>query len=355
MIGRALSRMFASTLVLSVVAGCGLLGGASSSEPATSGPLELASIKVSVLKAIDTAPLWRAIDAGYFADEGLTVEPVPAASGPDAVSAVLSDTVKIGFTSYPAAFSAQAKFSSRGKDNQRKNDRGNDKTELKLVADGYAAARDTFLVIAAPGSGIQAMTPRDLIGKTVAVSATGTISDLATSSALEVNGVRAGSVKWAPTPFPSMTDVLERGDVDAAVMVEPWITEARMRFGNSAALVMDCAAGPTDEIPLAGWMATATFADQNPKTVAAFQRGLARAVKELSTSRTVLDRVLVDNLDIDPDVAALLTPGTFSASLDPTRLGRVLDLMHRYPGISKLPDSFSRSDLDAMIVPTAGP
>jgi NitT/TauT family transport system substrate-binding protein len=333
MTGRVVRQGLTAALVVSVVAGCGLLSGNESSEEASSGSLELSSIKVSVLPAIDTAPLWRAVSAGYFEDEGLTVEPVSAASGPDAVNAVVSDEAKIGFTSYPAAFNAQAK--------------GVVPDGLRLVAGGYAAAEKTFMVVAGPGSGIR--TPEDLAGKRIAVTATGTISDLGTIDALEAQGVDSSAVKWAPIPFPDMNAKLQSGDVDAAVMVEPWITKASQDLGAAAVPVMDCAAGDNAEIPLAGWMATKAFTEENPKTVAAFERGLARAADEVTEDRAALDEVLVDNLHIDKTVAGALTPGTFFADLDPAQLQRVVDLMHKYPEVSTLPDAFGESDLRSMI------
>lgn len=337
MIGCRPRRGAAALLAVSTVAGCGLLGDSSSSTPATSGPLELASIKVSVLQVIDTAPLWRAIDAGYFAAEGLTVEPVPARSGPDAVLAVASGSTAIGLTSYPASFNAQAQNLDPG--------------GLRLVADGYAATKNSLMVVAAPDSGIREFTPQDLAGRHIAVSESGTVSDLATMATLEIHGVDPTTITWDTIPFEDMIPALRQRDVDAAVMVEPWITHAQMQLGNAAPLVMDCATAGLEEIPLAGWVASTAFVDQYPKTVEVFRRGLARAVDDVQ-DRLTLHTVLVDHLGIDETVAALptLAPGRFVSTLNKTRLDRVVQLMHRYPHVSKLPADF---DLSPMLIPPA--
>jgi NitT/TauT family transport system substrate-binding protein len=280
---------------------------------------------VSVLRAIDTAPVWQAVDAGYFREEGLDVQLVNARSGPAALDAVIGDSVKIGFTSYPAAFSAEQKKKVRG--------------GLMIVADGYAAAEETFMILAAPGSGIRAGQPRDLAGKTIAVSATGTISDLGTMEVLNVHGVSPQSVKWKPLAFAEMERQLALGNVDAAVMVEPFITTARRNLGETAPVVGDVASGPLEGIALAGWVATRDFAGKYPRTLAAFQKGLARGVADVK-NRPTLDEVMVNRLGVNKDVATILRPGEFPTSMDRTRLERPLNLMKRYPQITKMPAEF---------------
>ncbi|MFC0110990.1 hypothetical protein [Kibdelosporangium aridum] len=51
--------------------------------PGTDGSATgLTKIRVAVLPVVDVAPFYRALDAGYFADEGLSVDMVVADSGP---------------------------------------------------------------------------------------------------------------------------------------------------------------------------------------------------------------------------------------------------------------------------------
>src|SRR5438128_1838060 len=108
--------IIAATLaLLTAASGCGVLGGSSDSggssqKPgAAAGAPEKAKIKVGVLPVVDVAPLYQAIDKGYFKQEGLDVEAVPQASGPAAVQGIIGGDLDIAFTSYPGAFAAQAK------------------------------------------------------------------------------------------------------------------------------------------------------------------------------------------------------------------------------------------------------
>jgi NitT/TauT family transport system substrate-binding protein len=112
--------------------------------------------------------------------------------------------------------------------------------------------------------------------------------------------------------------------VDAAFMVEPYITQVMKDAG--AIPVVDAASGPTAELPIAGWVTSAKFARQNPKTVRAFQRAILRAQADAS-DRTEVEKVLPDYVKVDSITLSLMTLGTWPTTLETTRIQRVLDLM----------------------------
>jgi NitT/TauT family transport system substrate-binding protein len=310
-------------------AGCGALGSSSDSAGTGSGSVERDRIQVAVLPVIDTAPLWVAVDKKYFEAEGLTVEPVLAGSGPDAVTSVIAGGNAIGFSSYPSAIAAYRKLDADNK--------------VTLVADGYAAKPNTFMTVAAPDSPVR--TPADLAGRRVAVTARGTISDLATMAVLRTQQVDVSTIQWAEMPFPKMIEALLRNDVDAAVLAEPFLTQYGQQLGDKARRILDCASGPANEIPLAGWISTQKFVTDNPKTVAAFQRALSRGVTDITQSRPLLNQTLIDRLKIDSATADRLTLGTFSPTLDGDRIQRVADLMHQFPDVTSVTEPFDVTQL----------
>jgi NitT/TauT family transport system substrate-binding protein len=90
--------------LLLAVSGCGALGSSDSSSSSTpGGPVEKPKIKVGVLPVVDMAPFYRAVDSGYFKQEGLDVEVVTAASGPKATESLIGGDLDIAVTSYPGA------------------------------------------------------------------------------------------------------------------------------------------------------------------------------------------------------------------------------------------------------------
>lgn len=324
---RSLISALGTAALLAVTVGCTALGG-SDAAPAQSAPggtgLEQPTLQVGVLPIVDVAYLQRAQSAGYFAEEGLTVELVTIQGGAVAVPQLVSGDLDLTFTNYATLFQAQAQGVG----------------DFRLVASGYDAGADTFLMVTPPGSPVR--TPQDLSGRRVAVNTFGNIVELTARSAIEANGVESDTVTFVDIPFPEMLPALQNGQVDAAVMVEPFITQAGTTAGTVG--VLDTASGPTEGIPVGGVGATAEFVEQNPLTVAAFQRAVARAQAEMG-DRSVVEQTLPTYTQITPETAALLNLGTWPTSLDATRLQRVADLMREF-GVLTAP-----LDVAPMILP----
>ncbi|TCO58109.1 ABC transporter substrate-binding protein [Actinocrispum wychmicini] len=304
--------IIAATLaLLTAAAGCGMLGGnsgGSADKPnGAAGAPEKAKIKVGVLPVVDVAPLYEAIEKGYFKEQGLDVDPVVLTSGPQGVQQIISGDLDIAFTSYPGAFAAQAKGMAN----------------LKIVSDAYAARPGHLVLVATPNSTFK--KPQDAVDKKIAVTSTGSISDLGVMSVLKTQQVDVSKIKWVAMGFPAMGPAMQKGDIDAAVVVEPFVTTTEKQYG--AVPVLDVSTGPTADISLSGWAAVDKQTTQNPKTFAAFQRGLAKGVTDVKSDRSKLEPLLVKYVKVDQATAALVHIADFPETLDPVRLQRVADLM----------------------------
>jgi NitT/TauT family transport system substrate-binding protein len=139
-------------------------------------------------------------------------------------------------------------------------------------------------------------------------------------------GVDPNSVQFVELPFPDMIPALQNGQIEAAILLEPFLTVAA---GQGAVSVLNVASGPTADLPIAGIATTAEFARDNPNTLAAFQRALDRAQAEMGDRATV-EQTLTGYTSITPEVAPRLTLGTWAPGLDQAGLQRVSDLMLQY-------------------------
>ncbi|GGM43573.1 sulfonate ABC transporter substrate-binding protein [Longimycelium tulufanense] len=306
---RALAVTSAALLAITV-SGCSLLGGSNGADGGND-KVEKAKITVGLItKAIDVAPVHLALKEGYFKDEGLDVELRTIQGGADAVPGLASGSLDIAFGNWISFFAAQAKGT----------------LDLRVVSDGYQAKPGMFMVLARPDSGIKG--PADLKGKTVAVNTTGNVNELTLKSVLQANNVDTDSIKFATMPFPDMPANLQNKNVDAASVIEPFATLAQNKFG--ALPVLDSMQGPTADLPIAGYVATKKFAEQNPRTVAAFQRAMKKAQGECSADRKKVENLLVDYAGISAEIAPLVHLGTFPTTLEATRLQRVADLMKTF-------------------------
>jgi NitT/TauT family transport system substrate-binding protein len=133
--------------------------------------------------------------------------------------------------------------------------------------------------------------------------------------------------------FPAMPAALQNHSIDAAWMTEPFATQAAQKLG--ATTVLDTGIGPTGDLPIAGWATSEQKAKKYPKTLAAFQRAIAKA-QALAKDRGKVEQILPAYVKgITPQVASSITIGTYPASTSATRLQRVADLMQQVGMLSE--------------------
>lgn len=316
----------ALTAVL-ITTGCSALG--SSDAPPSgqgSGALEKTSITVATVPTVDLAPFWRALEGGYFKAQGLDVREMPNADTKTALTKVISGEADIGLATYPSMFTAKA----AGQD-------------LVAVADGTSASPKSNEIVTVPGSPVK--TVQDLAGRKIAISSRTQSSGILTKSVMRDNGVDFANVQWVEMPFPNMAPALQRGDVVAAYMPEPFLTQTAKTAG--AIPVIDAASGSSRDIPITGYTSSGKWAQANPKTLAAFQRAMRDATRDATKDRATIEAAVVAHAKVPADIAALMTLPNFQSKLDAQRLQRVPDLLQLLGIIN------TKIDAATMIAPQA--
>ncbi|MFD5829730.1 ABC transporter substrate-binding protein [Lentzea sp. NPDC060358] len=327
-------RGIALATVLATVASCSALGGKEQAPPAdsnTSGPVEKAKITLGVIPVVDTASVYIAQKKGYFKAEGLEVELKTIQGGAAGITGVIGKELDFTFGNWVSFIAAQAKDNAKAVDG------------LKLIADGYQAKPDMFLILADGNSAIK--SPKDLAGKTIGINTFKNIAELTAKATLEAANVDVSTVKFKEMAFPDMQAAVQNKTVDAAFMVEPFITRAQRAAGQIK--VLDAASGPTDNIPIAGYGTSGKFAKENPKTVAAFQRAMAKGQAD-AADRPTVEPLIVEYAKVDKETAGLVHFGAYPTTLDATRLQRVVQLMKTYQMLDK------DIDVKSMIIQPSG-
>jgi NitT/TauT family transport system substrate-binding protein len=307
-------RIALSCLLAVVLASCSALGDSPDPGQPSSGGLERAKVTVGTLPVVDTVPLAIAQQKGYFKEEGLEVEVKSLPGGAAAVPGLANGELQFAFGNYVSFFAAQAKGV----------------LDTKLVADAYQATPGMFLIMRGRDSTVA--SPLDLAGKKIAINTKSNIVELTARSSLEAAGVDPKTVTFTEIPFPDMQAAVERKNVDAAFMVEPYITQAQRSAGMTP--VLDAATGATQDVPIAGWATSAKFAQSSPKTTAAFQRAIVKGQRDASDRRLV-EETVPSYAKVDKDVASLMNLGSWPTSLSAVRMQRVVDLMKKYGVLDK--------------------
>lgn len=305
---RALRLSLAGTLAALLTAACGGSSAGSGADGSGTSPPSKAKITVGTMPIIDTAPFELAIKNGFFAEEGLQVSTQTIQGGADGIPKLQSGSLDISFANYVSVFLAHA-----------------DGTKMHVAAEAYNAGDDVLQVTTLPDSGIR--EPSDLAGATVAVNTLENVGTLTVKSVLQTHGVDPSRVNFVEKPFPDMASALKNDTVDAAWMVQPFISQVKTQLG--ARQVVDSASGATEGFPIAGYVTTQEFRNKHPQTVAAFQRAIQRG-QELAHDRAKVERIVPTYTGIEPKIAAIATIGEYPTTIEVTRLQRVPDLMREF-------------------------
>jgi NitT/TauT family transport system substrate-binding protein len=288
-------------LAMSALTACG-----GSDSPKSSSGLEKTDLKVGLLPIPDVATVYLARSKGYFKAEGLNVTPTILSNGSETISRVMSGGVDFSYSAYIPIVQA----ASSG-------------VKIRVVSDGYQGRSNLYPIITLPNSPIH--SAKELAGKKIGLINTKGFPSLLTDAALKNAGVEPKDVHLVGIQYPNMPVALQNHSIDAAFMTEPYLSQSQQKFG--ARMIVDTMAGPTADLPVGGYIASQKFAKENPKTLAAFQRAMAKA-QAAATDRNLVGQILPTYVKgLSPQVAQTITLGVYPGSLSKTRLQRVADLM----------------------------
>lgn len=231
-------------------------------------------VTVGIIAISDVAPVPLGIQEGLFEDAGLNLATESAASGAAIVPAVTSGQYEFGFSNGVSLMVAAEQ-----------------NIPITIIGSGVSTVGDPELepegVVARPDSGIE--RPADLSGKSVGVAVRNSFTELAISATVDNDGGDSSTIQYVQLPLNDIAAAVERGEVDAGQVVEPFLTASEDLGLESVASTF--ASSRTDGEPLtASYYFTSTaFAEQNPEVVQKFVDALDEA-KELASSDDQLVR-----------------------------------------------------------------
>jgi NitT/TauT family transport system substrate-binding protein len=203
---------------------------------------------------------------------------------------------------------------------------------LDMFAEGSVmepAAQGLYVL---PGSHIRTLA--GLAGKTIGVNAPGNILYLLAASVLTDNGVNVPDVHFAYYPLPQMAAMLKAGKISAAVLPEPFASEAEQSLGVSLLADLDQAA--TDAFPVQGCAVTRQWAALHPATLAAFRAAFEQGQEIADTSRAAVEaamEALPAPLGLTPETSAVMALDSYPVGpVDAVRVQRVADVMRQFLG-----------------------
>jgi NitT/TauT family transport system substrate-binding protein len=277
--------------------------------PAQGDGLEKTTLIIGLSPTPSSAPVVLADKRGFFKAEGLTVKTEIIQAPQTVIPKILNGGIDIFKGSYVSLINIQ--------------DSG--VAKVKILSDTLQAAPGIAGVVVVKDSPLQ--TPKDLKGKTIAVNSLKNLGTLSMSAHLAIHDVTPEQVRFTVVDFQAQLAALKSGRVDAAWMVEPFLSAAQQA---GARLLLDTNTGPTDKFPIDGWAATQDWVSRNPRTAAAFQRAVAKAQRLAAADRAALAEVVPLYTQTPKEAVMTMAMGTFPTSLDARRIQRVADLMNEF-------------------------
>jgi NitT/TauT family transport system substrate-binding protein len=183
-----------------------------------------------------------------------------------------------------------------------------------------------------PGSRIRTLA--DLEGKIIGVNAPGNILYLLAASALANHGLRVSGARFAYYPLPEMAAMLKAGKIAAAVLPEPFASQAELQLG--VVPLADLDQGATEGFPVQGCAVLRAWAVRYPGTLAAFRAAFEQGQEIADTSRSAVEQAmeaLPAPLALTPVQAAVMALDSYPVGpVDAVRLQRVADVMRQFLG-----------------------
>jgi NitT/TauT family transport system substrate-binding protein len=209
-----------------------------------------------------------------------------------------------------------------------------------------------------PNSKIKTLS--QLKGHLVGVNAPGNIDYLLGLSVLSENNVNPSSVNFPDAkmkafsstggaiPFPFMAADLANGEISAAIMPEPFASQAEQKYG--AVPLADLNQGATQDFPIEGYVTTKAWAAKYPNTLRRFLAALEVGQEISDTDRSAVEQAF-ESIDKPQDgqvtkgIGAVMALDTYPIGVDATRLQRVANVMFQF---GLLP---SRFQVSSMLLP----
>ncbi|HEV8020711.1 MAG TPA: ABC transporter substrate-binding protein [Candidatus Lustribacter sp.] len=175
--------------------------------------------------------------------------------------------------------------------------------------------------------------PKDFEGKTIAVNALHTGTEVNFDAWLTQGGMDLSKVKLVEVTFSAMGQALQSGRIDGAVMTEPAMTVAI--GANNVKLLADLDKVLAPEYVNSCWFAMRDFAKANPELIRRFQTAIYAAQKWANTHHVESATILAKYSKMDLALVQRMARAPFAESLKVADIQAFLDPAAKFGTISQ--------------------
>ncbi|MUT67418.1 ABC transporter substrate-binding protein [Paenibacillus sp. NEAU-GSW1] len=207
MFKKAAYSSLAIVLILTLLSGCGSSGSGNNGSSKSADPI---TVKIGLLKNVTHAPAFVAIKKGYLQDRlgaNVKIEVQGFNNGSDLSTAMATGQIDIGYVGPSPVINQYVRSKN-----------------IKILS---GANNGGAVLVVRKGSGVTSV--KDLAGKLVAIPTKGSTNEISLRLLLQEQGLKvttdkSGAQLIAMAPADTLT-AMKQGQVDAALLPEPWGTQ----------------------------------------------------------------------------------------------------------------------------------
>ena len=229
--------------------------------PGAKGAEPLPLLHVSIVPIFAVAPNFAADAQGYFAAEGIAVTTQAVQGGSVGIPGLVGGSFDVLYCNAVTLLTAL--------------ERGID---VRIIADGAPIPMkppDPGALLARKGDDIS--SGKALEGRFIGVNARFDIQWLVVQGWVKKTGGDLSKITYREVPLPSMLDALKNKQVDAALVLDPFMT---IGLGDPSFELVGWPLSTTmPGLPSSCWIVSGTMADTKPELVRAYVRGFEKGAR----------------------------------------------------------------------------
>ncbi|MGH3517816.1 MAG: ABC transporter substrate-binding protein [Haloechinothrix sp.] len=310
---RSLSAVAAGA-ALSLLAACGSNGAETTNGDGTD------AVTVGAIAIVDVAPLYLGEEQGFFTRRGIDLTIETGQGGAATIPGVVSGQFQFGFANVTSLLLAKSKG-----------------LPLKVITAGNSTTGDVdkdFGAVVVPENS-DITDAAGLAGKTVAVNQLNNIGDTTIREVVKKAGGDPSSLRFVELAFPDMPAAVQEGRVDAAWVVEPFLTIATMQGARQVAANF---AGTDPELMVASYFTAQQVIDSNPDLVNRFTEAMNESLAFAEENPDEARRILGTYTQIDDATAKALTLPRWPTEINADSVQRLADLSVEHGLVTDKPD-----------------
>ncbi len=284
------------------------------------------AVRIVAVVGNDFAIGFFAAEMGFFKDAGLEVELSPISSGGAATAAVIGGSYDVAISNVGSLAAAFI--------------RGLPLTLLGAGGALYSSAGPSAFLVAAANTSMR--TAKDLAGKTIGLSSVRDLAQVAVMSWIDQNGGDSHASTFVEMPPLDISPGVERGRLDAGLVINPRYIEAKDNF-HLLATPYDAVA---KQFLISGPIVTRAWLAQNGAVAKRLGVALRATSRWANQNPDQSSALVAKYTKISLDLVQKTARAPLAVDIEPRMLQPLIDALAKYGFV---PRRFAASDLIAKV------